>query len=128
MERARRHYPELTAYLEHLEKTHVRDTVPAAKEIKDFDHIQDVIAGLNAADPTLKLAYCDILDGQPPESFRNSPLAARLALEVGKGGSWREFINDGDHRFALGIRCSASSNDVSMPARRQYVSVLRHHT
>jgi hypothetical protein len=112
---ASRHYPKLTAYLERLEKAYLSDDIPHVDDIKDIDHLGDMIAGLNAADPALKLEYYKAREGDDEQfSFRDSPLADRLAAELGKGTAWRGILDIDDHRTALSIKCSSSSNDVSM--------------
>jgi hypothetical protein len=112
---ASKHYPKLTAYLERLEKAYLSDEIPQADDIKDIDHLGDMIAGLNAADPALKLEYYKASEGDDEQfSLRGSPLTDRLAAELGKGTAWRGILDIDDHRTALSIKCSSSSNDVSM--------------
>lgn len=114
-EAASKHYPKLTAYLEQLEKAYLSDEIPQLDDIKDIDHLGDMIAGLNAADPALKLEYYKAREGDDEHfSFLDSPLTDRLAAELGKGTAWRGILDIDDHRTALSIKCSSSSNDVSM--------------
>lgn len=124
---ARKHYPELTSYLERLEAAYKDNT--NLWPVEDIDHLPDIIAGLNAADPALKLYFEVILDEDHPDFsrecmpalIRQSGLAkqieAELQLEPANRSTngWRAIIDDGGrHRIAMSVQCSKSSNDVSM--------------
>lgn len=124
---ARKHYPALTKYLEKLEAAYKTST--SLWPVEDVDHLPDIIAGLNAADPELRLHFEVILAEDHPDftlectpaRIRDSALAkhieAELLLKPGQRSTrgWRALIDDGGrHRVAMDVQCSKSSNDVSI--------------
>ncbi|MGA4289965.1 YopJ family acetyltransferase [Ralstonia pseudosolanacearum] len=118
MDLARKHYPALTGYLERLETAYQSSTPP--DPIEDIDHMEAIIKGLNIADPMLNLHFDKICAEDSPEQIREYVFAKKLEAELRleprqrSSNGWREIIDDGDHRIAMGIQCSKSSNDVSI--------------
>ncbi len=118
MDLARTHYPALTRYLERLEAAHQSNT--ALDPIEDIDHMEAIIKGLNITDPMLNLHFDKMGAEDNPEQIRGYVLAKKLEAELWleprqrSSDGWREIIDDGEHRVAMGVQCSKSSNDVSI--------------
>jgi len=110
------HYPELTQYLQEREDALGLNTVSQTWDINDIDHMESLVEGLNLADPGLKLDYYQELwsDDASVAAIHTAALAERLQAELGKGGAWRAVVDYGEHRNAISVQCSASSNDVSI--------------
>lgn len=118
MDLARKQYPALTGYLERLEAAYRSNTT--LDPIEDIDHLAAIIKGLNIADPMLNLHFDKICAEDTPENIREYVLAQKLEAELRleprqrSSNGWREIIDDGGHGVAIDVRCSQSSNDVSI--------------
>jgi hypothetical protein len=108
-------YPELTKYLQKREVALESDTVAQPWDIKDIRHLPTLIEGLNLADDGLKLDHYHLWNGDVTGSaIHTEALADRLQAELGTGGAWRAVIDYDEHRTAMSVQCSATSNDVSI--------------
>ncbi|KFX81912.1 type III effector protein, partial [Ralstonia solanacearum] len=118
MDLARKHHPALTRYLARLEAAYQSNIT--LSPIEDIDHIEAIIKGLNIADPMLNLHFDKMGAEDSREQIRGYVLAKKLEAELRleprqrSSDGWREIIDDGEHRIAMGVQCSKSSNDVSI--------------
>ncbi len=118
MDLARTHYPVLTRYLARLEAAHQSNIT--LSPIEDINHIEAIIKGLNIADPKLNLHFDKMGAEDSPEQIRGYALAQKLEAELRveprhrSSNGWREIIDDGEHRIAMGVQCSKTSNDASI--------------
>ncbi|MGM9491793.1 YopJ family acetyltransferase [Ideonella sp. YS5] len=110
-ELALRRHPELTAYLDELERAYRQNREPA---VFDHPYLDDILQGLNAADPALAAQRCEFSPRWQASDLATSPLARCLQSHLGTGRTARLLLDSEGHRAALSIRCAAGSNDVSM--------------
>jgi hypothetical protein len=108
---AARHHPELTAYLADLELARAEGRTP---DTADAHFLPELVQGLNAAHPGLKLERHFFELGAPESELLASSLAQRLQQSLGSGQTWRGVLTDGDHGTALSVQFSGHTPDVSM--------------
>jgi YopJ Serine/Threonine acetyltransferase len=106
-----KHYPQLTGYLDQLELAYRQNRNPT---FSDYPYLDDMIRGLNAADPTLRLERHDFSPERNQSEIAQSTLAQQLRQGLRSGQALRVLLDDGLHRTALGIRFSDASNHVSL--------------
>lgn len=80
----------------------------------DAMFLPELIQGLNAAHPGLKLERHFFELGVPEAELLASSLAQRLQQSLGSGQAWRGVLTDGDHATALSLRFSGHTPDVSL--------------
>lgn len=97
-----------------MEAAHESDTVAGADLVQDMRYLEDLIEGLNSADPSLKLkSYALDVPGHP-SALLDSPFVEHLRVGLGTGDAWRAIVDSGNHRVAMSIQCSKGSNDASI--------------
>jgi YopJ Serine/Threonine acetyltransferase len=103
----------LASYLNELENAYRENRAPAVNDIK---HLGLIVDGLNMADPGLNLVFDQVMEDELSDWVEKYKLTERLLQGLGKGDAWRMVVDDGtiDHRYALSVQCSASSNDASL--------------
>lgn len=76
----------------------------------------DIIAGLNKADPQLRLGLDVVMQFEPLSVVSDYRLVQQLEQGLVKGGDWRMVIDDQDidHRYAMGVHCDPASRCASL--------------
>ncbi|WP_140629755.1 YopJ family acetyltransferase [Methylibium rhizosphaerae] len=113
-ELAAQRQPGLMNYLLELEAAYLENRTPV---VKDAEHLDALIAGLNRAEPGLHLERNDVMKFELQDAIDDYPLVRRLAEGLGTSAAWRMIINnddDTDHRSALSVKCNPSSRDASL--------------
>jgi hypothetical protein len=105
------HHPELTAYLDELEQAYRQNRDPI---VFDHPYLDDILRGLNAADPALAAQRCEFSPKWDESGMARSALVRRLQQDIGTGRTARLLLDSEGHRAALSIRCAQGSNDVSI--------------
>jgi hypothetical protein len=105
------HHPELTAYLDELEQAYRQNRDPI---VFDHPYLDDILRGLNAADPALAAQRCEFSPKWDESGMAHSALVRRLQEDIGTGRTARLLLDSEGHRAALSIRCVEGSNDVSI--------------
>jgi hypothetical protein len=99
-ERALHFFPELTRYLDEVEFAYLMNETA---DTHDIDFLPELIEGLNAADPALKLET-HVWMPEERNWAPHSSLTYSIEQRLGSNAAWRAVIEDDDHRLAMSVR------------------------